>query len=168
MVLLIALRAISPGVEVDSWQGRLDGHHSTATILAALEKLSKCDLIVETSGSGQGFSVAAAVASQDSIPNDLGRGFGVVMVAILSDVDPILNSPLDVRHQVYEAMTDPSLPKPPDDSNFDYGSENDEQEAMVADDADVSVISAYLAWHLIHSGLLTNLIIQILHTLSFT
>jgi len=62
------LRAIRPNVEVDSWHGRLDGHYSTATILAALEKLSKCDLIVETSGSDQGFNVAAAVASQDSIP----------------------------------------------------------------------------------------------------
>ena len=140
------LRAISPGVEVDSWQGRLDGHHSTATILAALEKLSKCDLIVETSGSGQGFSVAAAVASQDSIPMIWGRVFGGGYGGYIVRCRPNIEfPPLDVRHQVYEAMTDPSLPKPPDDSNFDYGSENDEQEAMVADDADVSVISAYLA-----------------------
>lgn len=140
------LRAICPNVEVDSWHGRLDGHYSTATVLAALEKLSKCDLIVETSGSDQGFNVAAAVASQDGIPMIWGRVFGGGYGGYIVRSRPKIEfPPLDVRRQVYDAMTNPSLPKPPDDGDFDYGSGNDEQEAMIADDADVSVISAYLA-----------------------
>jgi len=139
------LRAINPKVEVDSWKGRLDGHYSMATILSALEKLGKCDLIVETSGSGQGFSVAAAVATQEHIPMVWGRVFGGGYGGYIVRSRPgIEHPPLDVRHQVYVAMTDPSLPKPPDDSDIDYGSEHDEQ-AMIADDADVSVISAHLA-----------------------
>lgn len=139
------LRAINPKVNVDSWKGRLDGHTSTARILDALEKLGRCDLIVETSGSGQGFSVAAAVAAQQQIPMVWGRVFGGGYGGYVVRSRPGIEPPaLDVRHQLYVAMTDPALPKPPDDSDIDYGSEHDEQ-AMVADDADVSVISAHLS-----------------------
>ena len=139
------LRAINPKVQVDSWKGRLDGQHSTATIVAALEKLGKCDLIVETSASGQGFAASAAVASQAKIPMVWGRVFGGGYGGYIVRSRPGIESPpLEVRHQVYTAMTDPSLPKPPDDSDIDYGSENDEHEAMVADDADVSIVTGYL------------------------
>lgn len=139
------LRAINPKVEVESWKGRLDGHISTARILIALEKLGQCDLIVETSGSGQGFSVAAAVAAQEQRPMVWGRVFGGGYGGYIVRSRPGIEHPaLDVRHQLYVAMTDPELPKPPDDSDIDYGSEHDEQ-AMIADDADVSVISAHLS-----------------------
>ena len=50
-----------------------------------------------------------------------------------------------MRHEIWEWMTDPAQPKPPEDSNLDYGAEVDDQAPMVADDADVSVISAHLA-----------------------
>lgn len=139
------LRAINPKVEVEIWKGRLDGHFSTAMILNALEKLGQCDLIVETSGSGQGFSVAAAVATKEQIPMVWGRVFGGGYGGYIVRSRPgIEHPPLDVRHQLYVAMTDPALPKPPDDSDIDYGSGQDEQ-AMIADDADVSVISAHLS-----------------------
>ena len=139
------LQAINPKVQVDSWKGRLDGQHSMATIVAALEKLSKCDLIVETSASGQGFAASAAVASQAKIPMVWGRVFGGGYGGYVVRSRPGIESPpLEVRHQVYTAMTDPSLPKPPDDSDIDYGSENDEHQAMIADDGDVSILSGYL------------------------
>jgi hypothetical protein len=116
-----------------------------ATIVAALEKLSKCDLIVETSASGQGFAASAAVASQAKIPMVWGRVFGGGYGGYVVRSRPSIESPpLEVRHQVYTAMTDPSLPKPPDDSDIDYGSENDEHQAMIADDGDVSILSGYL------------------------
>jgi hypothetical protein len=140
------LRAINPKVQVDSWKGRLDGQHSTATIMAALSKLGKCDLIVETSASGQGFAVSAAVATQMGIPMVWGRVFGGGYGGYIVRSRPGIEfPPLDVRHQVYTAMTDPSLQKPPDDNDIDYGSENDEQGAMIADDADVSILSGYLS-----------------------
>lgn len=139
------LQAINPKVQVDSWKGRLDGQHSMATIVAALEKLGKCDLIVETSASGQGFAASAAVASQAKIPMVWGRVFGGGYGGYVVRSRPGIESPpLEVRHQVYTAMTDPSLPKPPDDSDIDYGSENDEHQAMIADDGDVSILSGYL------------------------
>mgnify|MGYP003592196892 FL=1 len=42
-------------------------------------------------------------------------------------------------------MTNPEFPKPPKDSDIDYGVEPDDQPSMVADDADVSVVAAHLA-----------------------
>lgn len=42
-------------------------------------------------------------------------------------------------------MTNQEFPKPPKDSDIDYGVEPDDQPSMVADDADVSVVAAHLA-----------------------
>lgn len=140
------LRAIRAGVEVDGWIGRLNGQHSTSNLVTCLEKLSQCDLIIEASGSGQCFSVAAAVATQDRIPMVWARVFGGGYGGYLARSRPDLDAhPLDVRHEIYTWMTDPKHPKPPKDSDIDYGVEADDQAAMIADDADVSVISAHLA-----------------------
>lgn len=140
------LRAIRAGVEVDGWIGRLNGQHSTSNLVTCLEKLSQCDLIIEASGSGQGFSVAAAVATQDRIPMVWARVFGGGYGGYLARSRPDLEAhPLDVRHEIYTWMTDPIHPKPPKDSDIDYGVEADDEVAMIADDADVSVISAHLA-----------------------
>ncbi len=140
------LRAIRAGIEVDGWIGRLNGQHSTTNLITCLEKLSQCDLIIEASGSGQGFSVTAAVATQDCIPLVWARVFGGGYGGYLARSRPGLEAhPLDVRHEIYTWMTDPKHPKPPKDSDIDYGVEADDQAAMIADDADVSVISAHLA-----------------------
>jgi hypothetical protein len=140
------LRLIRPDVQVDRWIGRLGGQHSTSSLVSCLTKLGQCDLIVECTGSGQGFSIAAAVATQEKVPMVWGRVFGGGYGGYVVRCRPGIEAPpLDVRHQIYTFMTDPSLPKPPDESDIDYGSEADEQGTMIADDADVSVISAHLA-----------------------
>lgn len=140
------LRAINPAVDVQSWIGRLGGQHATANLESCLRRLAACDLIVETTGSGQGFGIAAAVATQDQLPMVWGRVFGGGFGGYLARCRPGIEAPpLDVRHEIWEWMTDPSRPKPPEDGNLDYGSEADDQTAMMADDADVSVISAHLA-----------------------
>lgn len=140
------LKVINPAVDVQSWIGRLGGQHATSNLESCLRKLAACDLIVETTGSGQGFGIAAAVATQDKVPMVWGRVFGGGFGGYLARCRPGIEAPpLDVRHEIWEWMTDPSQPKPPEDSNLDYGAEADDQAAMVADDADVSVISAHLA-----------------------
>jgi hypothetical protein len=140
------LRLIKPDVQVNSWIGRLGGQHSTSNLISCLTKLGECDLIVECTGSGQSFSFAAAVATQEKVPMVWGRVFGGGYGGYVVRCRPGIEAPpLDVRHEIYTFMTDPSLPKPPDDSDTDYGSEADDQVTMIADDADVSVISAHLA-----------------------
>ena len=140
------LRLIKPDVQVEKWTGRLGGQHSTTSLVGCLATLSKCDLIIECTGSGQGFSFAAAVATQDKVAMIWGRVFGGGYGGYVARSRPGIEAPpLDVRYDIYTFMTDPSLPKPPDDSDIDYGSEADDQVTMIADDADVSVISAHLA-----------------------
>ena len=140
------LRAIRPDVKIDAWIGRLGGQHSTAHLVACLQKLASCDLIVETTASGQGFGFASSVATQDRVPMVWGRVFGGGYGGYIARSRPGIEAqPQDVQHEIYTWMTEPDKPKPPHDSDIDYGAEPDDQPAMVADDADVSAISAHLA-----------------------
>jgi len=140
------LRAIRPDVEIESWIGRLGGQHSTSNLVGCLKKLATCDLIVEATASGQGFGFAAAVATSEQIPMVWGRVFGGGYGGYVTRCRPDLErSPLEVRHEIHLWLTQPEFPKPPKDSDIDYGAEPDDQAPMIADDADVSVISAHLA-----------------------
>ncbi len=140
------LQAINPGIKVDGWIGHLGGQFSTADLVTCLGKLAECDLIVETTASGQGFGMAAHVATMDCIPMVWGRVFGGGYGGYVARSRPGLEADaLDVRHEIYTWMTNPEFPKPPKDSDIDYGVEPDDQPSMVADDADVSVVAAHLA-----------------------
>ena len=140
------LRAIRPNAKVEGWIGRLGGQHSTVHLVACLQKLASCDLIIETTASGQGFGFASSVATQDRVPMVWGRVFGGGYGGYIARSRPGIEAqPQDVQHEIYTWMTEPDKPKPPQDSDIDYGAEPDDQPAMVADDADVSALSAHLA-----------------------
>jgi len=140
------LQAINPDIKVDGWIGHLGGQFSTANLVTCLSTLAECDLIVETTASGQGFGMAAQVATMDGIPMVWGRVFGGGYGGYVARSRPGLEADaLDVRHEIYTWMTNPEFPKPPKDSDIDYGVEPDDQPSMIADDADVSVIAAHLA-----------------------
>jgi hypothetical protein len=139
------LRAIRPDVEIETWIGRLGGQHSTSNLVGCLKELATCDLIVEATASGQGFGFAAAVATPEQIPMVWGRVFGGGYGGYVTRCRPgSERSPLEVRHEIHLWLTQPEFPKPPNDSDIDYGAEPDDQAPMIADDADVSVISAHL------------------------
>jgi ubiquitin-protein ligase len=140
------LRAIQPDVDIERWIGQFGSHHSTGNVLTCLKQLAGCDLIVEGTGSGQGFGYAASVASTDQIAMVWGRVFGGGYGGYVTRCRPGLErSPLEVRHEIHLWLTQPNFPKPPRDSDIDYAAEPDDQSPMIADDTDVSVISAHLA-----------------------
>lgn len=140
------LRSIKPDVQIDSWRGMLGAQDSTASLVGCLKNLGECDLIVETTGSGQGFAFAAAAATEKEVPMIWGRVFGGGYGGYLVRCRPGIEAPpFEVRHDIYMQMADVSFPAPPADSEIDYGSEADDQVTMIADDADVSIISAHLA-----------------------
>lgn len=140
------LRAIRPDVDIQRWSGRLDAQYSTGNLVNCLEQLAKCALIVEGTASGQGFGYAASVATGEKIPMVWGRVFGGGYGGYVTRCRPGLErAPLEVRHEIHLWLTQPGFPKPPNDSDIDYGSEPDDQAPMIADDPDVSVISAHLA-----------------------
>lgn len=140
------LRAIRPDVDIKRWAGRFGSQHSTGNVLTCLQQLAECDLIIEGTASGQGFGYAASVASIEQIPMVWGRVFGGGYGGYVTRCRPGLErSPLEVRHEIHLWLTQPDFPKPPKDSDIDYGAEPDDQAPMIADDTDVSVISAHLA-----------------------
>lgn len=139
------LKRINAQVKVDRWLNQLGGQTSVEALTACLNSLKACDLIVETTGSGQGFVYASAVSEDEGVPMLWGRVFGGGFGGYIARSRPgIEASPLDVRNHIHHWFQTPGFPEPPADAGIDYAAGPDDQAPMVADDADVSIISAHL------------------------
>lgn len=139
------LKRINAQVKVDRWTNQLGGQTSVDTLMTCLATLKQCDLIVETTGSGQGFVYASSVSEDGGVPMVWGRVFGGGFGGYIARSRPgIEASALDVRNNIYQWFQTPGFPKPPADAGIDYAAGPDDQAPMIADDADVSVISAHL------------------------
>lgn len=139
------LKRINAQVQVDRWVNQFGGQTSVATLMSCLTSLNNCDLIVETTGSGQGFVYASSVSEDEGVPMVWGRVFGGGFGGYIARSRPgIEASPLDVRNSIYQWFQTPGFPEPPADAGIDYAVGPDDQAPMIADDADVSVISSHL------------------------
>jgi sulfur-carrier protein adenylyltransferase/sulfurtransferase len=139
------LKRINAQVKVDGWVNHLGGQTSVETLMACLTALKECDLIIETTGSGQGFVYASSVSEDKGIPMVWGRVFGGGFGGYIARSRPgIEASALDVRENIHQWFHTPGYPDPPPDAGIDYAAGPDDQPPMIADDADVSVISAHL------------------------
>ncbi|MEW5788271.1 MAG: ThiF family adenylyltransferase [Pseudomonadota bacterium] len=139
------LKRINAQVKVNRWVNQLGGQTSVDTLMACLTSLKTCDLIVETTGSGQGFVYASSVSEDEGVPMVWGRVFGGGFGGYIARSRPgIEASPLDVRNSIYQWFQTPGFPEPPADAGIDYAAGPDDQAPMIADDADVSVISSHL------------------------
>lgn len=139
------LLLINSQVTVDKWANRLGGQTSNSALELCLHKLSQCNLIVETTGSGQGFLYASHVAQEAHVPMVWGRIFGGGFGGYMARTRPGLEaSALDLRNYIYAWFAQPDFPPPPDAIEIDYAAGPDDQTPMIADDGDVSVISAHL------------------------
>ena len=138
------LKRINAQITVDRWVNQLGGQTSVKALMTCLTSLKTCDLIVETTGSGQGFVYASSVA-EEGVPMVWGRVFGGGFGGYIARSRPgIEASPLDVRNSIYQWFQTPGFPEPPSDAGIDYAAGPDDQAPMIADDADVSVISSHL------------------------
>lgn len=143
--LAARLKLINAQVQVDRWVNQLGGQTSIDTLMVCLNGLKTCDLIVETTGSGQGFVYASSVSEDAGIPMVWGRVFGGGFGGYIARSRPgIEASPLDVRNSIFQWFETPEFPRPPADAGIDYAAGPDDQPPMIADDADVSVISSHL------------------------
>lgn len=139
------LKRINAQVKVDRWVNQLGGQTSVDTLMACLTSLKTCDLIVETTGSGQGFVYASSVSEDAGVPMVWGRVFGGGFGGYIARSRPRIEaSPLNVRYSIYQWFQTPGFPEPPADAGIDYAAGPDDQAPMIADDADVSVISSHL------------------------
>lgn len=139
------LKRISAQVTVDRWVNHLGGQTTSANLELCLAALSACDLVIETTGSGQGFVYASGVSEDAGVPIVWGRVFGGGFGGYIARSRPRIEaSALDVRNAIFHWFKTPEFPEPPADAAIDYGAGPDDQPPMIADDADVSVISAHL------------------------
>ncbi|MBC3884523.1 ThiF family adenylyltransferase [Undibacterium griseum] len=139
------LKRINAQAKVKQWTNQLGGQTSVDTLMVCLTTLKECDLVVETTGSGQGFVYASSVSESEGIPMVWGRVFGGGFGGYIARSRPgIEASALDVRNAIYRWFQTPGFPEPPADVGIDYGAGPDDQAPMIANDADVSVISAHL------------------------
>ena len=143
--LAARLKRINAQVTAERWVNHLGGQTSANTLTDCLARLKTCDLIVETTGSGQGFVYASSVSEDEGVPMVWGRVFGGGFGGYIARSRPgIEASPLDVRNNIYQWFQNPEFPEPPADAEIDYAAGPDDQAPMIADDANVSVISAHL------------------------
>lgn len=141
----VSLKQINSRVVVDKWANHFGGQTSGVTLTQCLARLKACDLIVETTGSGQGFIYAASVSEDGRVPMVWGRVFGGGFGGYIARSRPgIEAAPCVVRDSIYAWFGNPEHPKPPPAAGIDYAVGPDDQAALIADDADVSVISAHL------------------------
>lgn len=143
--LMARLKRISAGVNVDRWVNPLGGQTTVDALNVCLAGLKTCDLIVETTGSGQGFVYASSVSESEGVPMVWGRVFGGGFGGYIARSRPgVEAAPLDIRNAIYHWFQTPGFPEPPAEVAIDYAADPDDQAPMIADDADVSVISAHL------------------------
>lgn len=139
------LKRINAQAKVERWLNLLGGQTSVSALVACLNVLKTCDLIVETTGSGQGFVYASSVSEDAGVPMVWGRVFGGGFGGYIARSRPSIEaSPLDIRHSIYRWFQTPGFPEAPADAEIDYTAGPDDQAPMIADDADVSVISSHL------------------------
>lgn len=143
--LIDLLKRINSRVAVDKWINHFGGQTSVDTLMRCFAQLKACDLIVETTGSGQGFIYAASVSEDEHVPMVWGRVFGGGFGGYIARSRPgIEAAPSLVRNSIYDWFNSPEHPEPPPAAGIDYAAGPDDQPPLIADDADVSVISAHL------------------------
>ncbi|ANH69637.1 ThiF family adenylyltransferase [Mitsuaria sp. 7] len=139
------LKRINAQVEAKPWVNQLGGLTSMSETQSCLESLKNCDLIVEATGSGEGFVYASSVSEEANIPMVWGRVFGGGFGGYIARSRPgIEASAWNLRDAIYGWLHAPEHPAPPADAGIDYAAGVEGQPPMIADDADVSIISGHL------------------------
>lgn len=139
------LQLIRPRMVVKVRRQRLGGQESSSSLDGVLTAISQCDLIVDATGSADGFNYCGNVARAHKKPMAWGSvfagGYGGLIARSRPGLDP---APLDARASIERWCANPDFPAAPKAAT-NYGGVREDGVAMVADDADVGVIAAQLA-----------------------
>ncbi|MEZ0223183.1 MAG: ThiF family adenylyltransferase [Alphaproteobacteria bacterium] len=141
-----ALRAriknIHPSCDVTIRTVALGGQESAQTTSEVMELMSKCDLIIEASVCPQAFNYSAAVSLKSKIPMVWAEVFAGGIGGMVARTRPEIEPPPHVaRGQILEWCNEQNVPAPGRPRR--YGVEHDDGSALIADDADVSVIASH-------------------------
>jgi len=140
-----AILDISPSAAVDISDVLLGRQESGAWSANAAMKLAKCDVIVDATADINAFMTCAAVAQVYKKPLVWGRvyegGLGGLVARARPDTDPV---PQAARRQIDNWFVRNNVPWKSSDETRSYGG-SDERKAVVASDAEVSIVAMHLA-----------------------
>lgn len=136
------VRAVAPKVDVKVWRVLLGGQESSATTASVVSDLASCDLIIEATADPQAFNFAAAAARNGTKPLVWTEVYAGGIGGFVGRVRPSLEPPPHIaRRQFIGWCRSQGVPWFGDDR--DYDSEIPGGPALIADDADVSVIASH-------------------------
>jgi hypothetical protein len=140
-----ALRHISTGVHVEVSRLHLTGQESNAAISGALDRLSRCDLLVDATANSRVFNLLAAIAQTASKPmvwlEIFGGGIGGLVARSRPGQDP---SPQDMRVAYLQYCSEHPNHHLPDASEK-YAVETSDGGSLTASDAEVALIAQHAA-----------------------
>lgn len=139
------LSLLRPGMVVSVRRQRLGGQEASGSLDGVLTAISQRDLIVDATGSDDGFNYCGSVAHEHKKPMAWARvfagGYGGLIARSRPGLEP---APLDARAAIEAWCANPDFPPAPK-AAARYGGVRQDGVAMVADDADVGAIAAQLA-----------------------
>lgn len=143
--LAARIREIRPDAVIESKRMRLDGQESAGSGDAALRRISRCDLIVDSTADPQIFNLCAAVARGDRKPLIWGEIYAGGVGGIVARARPELDPPPHLARRQIAAWYAEQPTPPPEANGTPYGAAaSADAPPLIADDADVGVIAAHM------------------------
>lgn len=137
------IRAVNPGARVEVRRIRLTGQESAASAASALDKVAACDLIVDATAEPNVFNLLASVAMTAKKPmvwlEVFAGGIGGMVARHVPEMD---QAPQVMRNAYNNWCRSQAVPWV-GAAQGDYAAQTGDGPALVADDADVSVIAAH-------------------------
>jgi molybdopterin/thiamine biosynthesis adenylyltransferase len=136
------IELVNPAATCERRRHRLGGQESSGSVESLIEGLSRCDLIVDATADPSVFNYLCAAVAFAKKPllwaEVFGGGFGGLIARCRPSSEP---DPASMRRMIENWCSDRG--KPIERSTTDYG--GGPEVAMVADDADVTVIASHAA-----------------------
>lgn len=136
------IQLVNPGATCDRRRHRLGGQESSGSVETLIESLAECDLVIDATASPIAFNylcAAVAVAKTALVWAEVfGGGFGGLIARHRPGHEP---APASMRRTIEAWCADQGKPIPR--AANDYGGA--EEEALIADDADVTTIAGHAA-----------------------
>lgn len=136
------LKMIRADIETTPLRQSLGGQESGSTLHDAMAALSKCNLLIDATATGSAFNYLSAISNLHKISmvwvEVFSGGIGGLIARSRTDIDP---DPQTARERILQWCADQGKPAPESSSN-NY-EDNSGSSPQIADDSDVSVMSAH-------------------------
>jgi hypothetical protein len=146
LALAARLKEINPGIKTIAKRLLLGGQESSESTDLALQRIGRCDLIVDATADAQIFNLCGEVARAEKKPLVWGEVFAGGIGGLVGRCRPNLDPPPHAaRRQILQWCDDNGVPWTGTDTG-QYDLQIDaEKPPLIADDADVSVIAAHVS-----------------------